>query len=91
MMMSFVSLGLSACSGPSSVFLAFSTGGPWIGDLSNAFSWRGAGAERNHPARPVHGVSGHVLHHYGRVDFRLDRRTDAFSIYVLFITLWAIR
>ena len=38
---------------------------------------RGAGAAGHDSPLPVHGVSGHVLHHHGGADLGRDRRTDA--------------
>ena len=34
-------------------------------------------ASGHHPALPVHGLPGHVLHHHGGADLRRDRRADA--------------
>jgi Amt family ammonium transporter len=92
MMMSFVSLGFVgvfwALLGYS---LAFSTGGRWIGDLSNAFL-RGVGLEPK-------GTIPHVLFMAYQGTFCIITAAlisgsiverMRFSIYVLFITLWAI-
>ena len=40
---------------------------------------RGRGRHRpaHHPAPPLHGLSGHVLHHHGGPDLRCDRRAHA--------------
>jgi Amt family ammonium transporter len=92
MMMSFVALGFVG------VFwallgytLAFSTGGPWIGDLSNAFL-RGVGLEPK-------GTIPHVLFMAYQGTFCIITAAlisgsiverMRFSMYVLFITLWAI-
>jgi len=92
MMMSFVALGFVgvfwALIGYS---LAFSTGGPWVGDLSNAFL-RGVGLEPK-------GTIPHVLFMAYQGTFCIITAAlisgsiverMRFSIYVLFITLWAI-
>jgi len=92
MMMSFVALGFVgvfwALIGYS---LAFSTGGPWIGDLSNAFL-RGVGLEAK-------GTIPHVLFMAYQGTFCIITAAlisgsiverMRFSMYVLFITLWAI-
>src|SRR6478735_9296518 len=92
MMMSFVSLGFVgvfwALIGYS---LAFSTGGAWIGDLSNAFL-RGVGLEPK-------GTIPHVLFMAYQGTFCIITAAlisgsiverMRFSVYVLFITLWAI-
>ena len=94
MMMSFVALGFVgvfwALIGYS---LAFSTGGPWIGDLSNAFL-RGVGLE----PRPATTIP-HVLFMAYQGTFCIITAAlisgsiverMRFSMYVLFITLWAI-
>ena len=79
MMMSFISLGfvgvLWAVAGYS---LALTAGNNWIGDPSRLFlRGRGARAAGDDPARPVHVLSGHVLHHHGRAHLGRDRRADA--------------
>src|SRR6188472_2943220 len=92
MMMSFISLGfvgiLWAVVGYS---LAFSTGNSWIGDLSNAFL-RGVGLE-------AQGTIPHVLFMAYQGTFCIITAAlisgaiverMRFSMYVLFITLWAI-
>ncbi len=92
MMMSFVALGFVgvfwALIGYS---LAFSTGGPWVGDLSNAFL-RGVGLEPK-------GTIPHVLFMAYQGTFCIITAAlisgsiverMRFSMYVLFITLWAI-
>ena len=92
MMMSFVSLGFVgvfwALIGYS---LAFSTGGAWVGDLSNAFL-RGVGLEPK-------GTIPHVLFMAYQGTFCIITAAlisgsiverMRFSMYVLFITLWAI-
>jgi Amt family ammonium transporter len=92
MMMSFVSLGfvgvLWAIVGYS---LAFATGGPWIGDLSRLFL-RGVGLEPQ-------GTIPHVLFMAYQGTFAIITAAlisgaiverMRFSIYVLFISLWAL-
>src|SRR5689334_3131259 len=92
MMMSFVALGfvgvLWAILGYS---LAFSTGGPWVGDLSRAFL-RGVGLEPQ-------GTIPHVLFMAYQGTFCIITAAlisgsiverMRFSTYVLFISLWAI-
>jgi len=92
MMMSFVALGFVgvfwALIGYS---LAFSTGGAWIGDLSNVFL-RGVGLEPK-------GTIPHVLFMAYQGTFCIITAAlisgsiverMRFSVYVLFITLWAI-
>jgi Amt family ammonium transporter len=94
MMMSFVALGFVgvfwALIGYS---LAFSTGGPWVGDLSNAFL-KGVGLD----ARPATTIP-HVLFMAYQGTFCIITAAlisgsiverMRFSMYVLFITLWAI-
>jgi Amt family ammonium transporter len=92
MMMSFVSLGFVgvfwALIGYS---LAFSTGGAWVGDLSRVFL-RGVGLE-------AQGTIPHVLFMAFQGTFAIITAAlisgaiverMRFSIYVLFITLWAL-
>jgi Amt family ammonium transporter len=92
MMMSFVSLGfvgvLWAVVGYS---LAFGTGGPWVGDLSRIFL-RGVGLEPQ-------GTIPHILFMAYQGTFAIITAAlisgaiverMRFSIYVLFITLWAL-
>ncbi len=92
MMMSFVALGFVgvfwALLGYS---LAFSTGGPWVGDLSRIFL-RGVGLE-------AQGTIPHVLFMAYQGTFAIITAAlisgaiverMRFSMYVLFITLWAI-
>jgi ammonium transporter, Amt family len=92
MMMSFVSLGfvgvLWAVVGYS---LAFGTGGPWVGDLSRIFL-RGVGLE-------AQGTIPHILFMAYQGTFAIITAAlisgaiverMRFSIYVLFITLWAL-
>jgi Amt family ammonium transporter len=92
MMMSFVSLGfvgvLWAIVGYS---LAFGTGGPWVGDLSRIFL-RGVGLE-------AQGTIPHILFMAYQGTFAIITAAlisgaiverMRFSIYVLFITLWAL-
>jgi Amt family ammonium transporter len=92
MMMSFVSLGfvgvLWAVVGYS---LAFSTGGAWVGDLSRVFL-RGVGLE-------AQGTIPHVLFMAYQGTFAIITAAlisgaiverMRFSMYVLFITLWAL-
>src|SRR5215210_4601220 len=92
MMMSFVSLGfvgvLWAVVGYS---LAFTTGGPWIGDLSRVFL-RGVGLEPQ-------GTIPHILFMAYQGTFAIITAAlisgaiverMRFSMYVLFITLWAL-
>jgi Amt family ammonium transporter len=92
MMMSFVSLGfvgvLWAIIGYS---LAFSTGGAWVGDLSRVFL-RGVGLE-------AQGTIPHVLFMAYQGTFAIITAAlisgaiverMRFSMYVLFITLWAL-
>jgi Amt family ammonium transporter len=92
MMMSFVSLGfvgvLWAIVGYS---LAFSTGGAWVGDLSRVFL-RGVGLE-------AQGTIPHVLFMAYQGTFAIITAAlisgaiverMRFSMYVLFITLWAL-
>jgi ammonium transporter, Amt family len=92
MMMSFVSLGfvgvLWAVIGYS---LAFGTGGPWIGDLSRIFL-RGVGLE-------AQGTIPHILFMAYQGTFAIITAAlisgaiverMRFSMYVLFITLWAL-
>ena len=48
---------------------------------------RGAGHD---PALPLHGLSGHLLHHHGGADFRRNVERMRFSAYLAFIILWAL-
>ena len=92
MMMSFVSLGFVGVFWPLIGYsLAFSTGGAWVGDLSRIFL-RGVGLE-------AQGTIPHVLFMAYQGTFAIITAAlisgaiverMRFSVYVLFITLWAL-
>ena len=79
MMMSFISLGfvgvLWAVVGYS---LAFAPAATWHRrSVARVPARRVARTAGNHPARPVHGLSGHLRHHHRCPDFRRHRRAHA--------------
>ena len=54
------------------------TGNDWIGGISTSPCWRrGPRGQGHDPARPVHGVPGHVRHHHRRAHLRRHRRAHA--------------
>ena len=80
MMMSFVALGVVGIVWALARPTAWRSraGNAWLGGLSQ----RAAGRRRprgqgHHPARAVHGLSGHVRHHHRRADLGRDRGADA--------------
>ena len=92
MMMSFIALGFTGILWAVVAYsLAFTTGNPWIGDLSNLFL-RGVGLE------PL-GTIPHMLHMSYQATFAIITAAlisgsiverMRFSAYVAFISLWAI-
>jgi Amt family ammonium transporter len=79
MMMSFISLGFVGVAWAVIGYsLAFTPGNNWIGDMSRAScAASGCEAAGTDPARLLHVLPGHVLHHHGGADLGRHRRAHA--------------